>query len=186
MKHDGGWKTTLSKYLFESKWFNLRQDDVTLPSGEPIVYTYVEHPGYALVVPLLDSNELLLERVYRYTLRETVLECPAGGLDGDTPEHAANRELLEETGWSADSLAPLGRYYGSNGISNEEFHIFFATDLRHVGEPNREPTEQITLEKVAFDEAVNMVASGQIVDGPSALGILLTAKYFSIDKGKHA
>ena len=50
MKHDGGWKRSGSKYLFESKWFNLRQDNLELPSGDKIAYTVVEHPGYAYLI----------------------------------------------------------------------------------------------------------------------------------------
>jgi ADP-ribose pyrophosphatase len=108
MKHDGGWKRRASRYLFESRWYRLRQDDVTLPSGEAITYTLVDHPGYAMVVPLHADGRVLLERIYRYTVQETMLECPSGGLDGEAPEVAARRELEEETGWLAGQLAPLG------------------------------------------------------------------------------
>lgn len=94
MKHDGGWKKESSRYLFKSQWFNLRQDDVELPAGESIVYTLIEHPGYSMVVPLLDDGRVILERVYRYTVQETVPECPSGSLDGDTPIVAA-----EESCW---------------------------------------------------------------------------------------
>ncbi len=52
MKHDGGWKRRSSRTLFESPWFKLRQDDVVLPDGQSITYTLIEHPGYAMVVPL--------------------------------------------------------------------------------------------------------------------------------------
>ena len=97
MKHDGGWTRRASRYLFESRWFNLRQDEVSLPTGEQVTYTLVEHPGYVMVVPLLGDGRVILERVYRYTVQETVLECPSGGLDGDAPEQAARRELEEET-----------------------------------------------------------------------------------------
>ncbi len=113
MGNDGGWKRRGSRYLFESSWFNLRQDEVSLPSGESITYTLVEHPGYAMVVPLLDDHQVILERVYRYTVQEVVLECPSGGLDGDPPETAARREL-EETGWVAEAD---GRTASSNRCS---------------------------------------------------------------------
>ncbi len=129
MKHDGGWKTRSSRNVFESKWFRLRQDQVELPSGEPITYTMIEHPGYAMVVPLFDDGRVLMERVFRYTVQETLLECPSGGLDGDAPEIAAHRELEEETGWLATQLVRLGSFYGSGGISNERGHFFLARGL---------------------------------------------------------
>ena len=85
-----------------------------LPDGTDITYTMVEHPGYAMVVPLLDDGRVVLERVYRYTVQETLLECPSGGVDpGDaTPEHTARRELEEETGFLAGQLTELGAFYG--------------------------------------------------------------------------
>src|SRR5688500_4399882 len=99
-QHDGGWKRLSSRYLFESRWYRLRQDEVVLPDGQPTRYTLVEHPGYAMAVPVLDDGRVLLERIYRYPLRQTMLECPSGGLDGDAPQQAAGRELEEETGWA--------------------------------------------------------------------------------------
>ena len=177
MKHDGGWKRRATRYLFESDWFNLRQDDVTLPGGEPITYTFVEHPGYAMVVPLLQDRRVLLERVYRYTIQETLLECPSGGLDGDEPKHAAHRELEEETGWVAASMTPLGSFYGSDGISDERFWLFLATELSESGTIAREPTEQIELEFVPLGDAVDLATSGGIVDAPSALALLLAQRH---------
>jgi len=173
MKHDGGWRRHASRYLFDSPWFTLRQDDVVLPNGEPITYTVIEHPGYAMVVPLLDDGRVILEQVYRYTLQETLLECPSGGLDGEPPEVAARRELEEETGWVAGSLAPLGSYYGSSGISDERFHLFLATALSDTGEMNREATEQIELAFLPLETAAQMAFRGEITDAPSALALIL-------------
>jgi ADP-ribose pyrophosphatase len=179
MKHDGGWKRRASRTLFESPWFGLRQDDVTLPTGEEITYTFVEHPGYAMVVPLLDDDRVVLERIYRYTVQETVLECPSGGLDGDAPEVAARRELEEETGWVAGSLVSLGTFYGCDGISDERFHLFLASDLSHSGRISREPTEQMEIELMPFDYAVELALNGGVVDAPSALALILTGRELS-------
>jgi ADP-ribose pyrophosphatase len=175
MKHDGGWKRRTSRYLFESAWFRLRQDEVRLPGGEDITYTLVEHPGYSMVVPLLDDGRVVLERVYRYTVQETLLECPSGGLEpGDAdPAAAAARELEEETGWIAGSLAPLGSFFGSNGISDERCHLFLATELREGGRIRREATEQMEIELHPFEDAVAMAAEGGITDAPSALALIL-------------
>jgi ADP-ribose pyrophosphatase len=176
VRHDGGWKRRATRYLFESRWYNLRQDDVTLPGGDPITYTFVEHPGYAMVVPLLDDGCVLLERVYRYTVQQTLLECPSGGLDGDEPELAAHRELEEETGWVASRMTPLGCFYGSDGISDERVWLFLARGLSETGTLAREPTEQIELEFMPLADAVDRAASGGIVDAPSALALLLAQR----------
>ncbi len=174
MKHDGGWLRRSSRYLFKSQWFQLRQDKITLPSGEEITYTMVDHPGYAIVVALRSDGQVLLERVFRYTIQETLLECPSGGIErGETPDSAARRELLEETGWAAEKLSLLGTFFGSDGISNEEFHVFLATELREAGEPEREATEQIELAWMPFDEVTELASTGQLRDAPTALSLLL-------------
>ena len=173
MKHDGGWKRRSSLYLFESPWFNLRQDEVALPSGERITYTLVEHPGYAMVVPLLSDGHVVMERLFRYTVQETVLECPSGGLGDDAPEAAARRELLEETGYAARRLRSLGSFYGSNGISDELFHLFLATELEDTGQTRRESTEQMEVVLLPLEDAFQLAASGGIKDGPSALALIL-------------
>jgi ADP-ribose pyrophosphatase len=169
------WTTIASRYLYQSRWFSLRQDDVKL-GGEDIVYTFVEHPGYAMVVPLLDDGRVLLEKVYRYTVKEVILECPSGGLDGDPPEVAARRELLEETGWVAEKLRLLGSFYGSHGISNERFFVYLATGLRDTGQVRREPTEDIELAFLPFEEAVAMALDGRIVNAPTCLSLVLAAR----------
>jgi ADP-ribose pyrophosphatase len=176
MEHDGGWKRRGSRHLFQSQWFSLRQDDVTLPNGDEITYTLVEHPGYAMVVPLLDDGRVLLERIFRYTVGRTLLECPSGGLDGDAPEVAARRELLEETGYAAAHLARLGSFYGSNGISNERFHLFLAEGLEDTGRVQRESTEQIELERLPLDRAAALALAGEIEDAPSALALILAER----------
>ena len=178
MKHDGGWRRRSSRYLFESDWFRLRQDEVTLPGGEDITYTLVEHPGYAMVVPLLDDGRVVLERVYRYTVQETLLECPSGGLEpaDASPEAGARRELEEETGWIAGELTPLGAFYGSNGISDEHFHLFLARGLRQGGTVRREATEQMEIELHPLEAAVELALTGGITDAPSALALILAER----------
>jgi ADP-ribose pyrophosphatase len=177
MKHDGGWKRRTSRHLFESPWFKLRQDEVSLPGGEQITYTFVEHPGYAMVVPLLDDGRVVLEQVYRYTVQETLLECPSGGLDGDAPEVAARRELEEETGWLAGRLHPLGSFFGSDGISDERCHLFVATELDESGCMAREATEQIEVVLMPFEEAVDLALEGKVKDAPSALALILAHRW---------
>ena len=170
---DGGWKRRSSKYLFESKWYNVRQDEVTLPNGDDITYTLIEHQGFVMVVPLLDDGRVVMEEVYRYTVQRNLLECPSGGLDGEDPEVAAKRELEEETGYRARTLICLGRFVGSSGISSEEYTIYLARDLSSDGTIARENTEQIEVKLISLQQLRSMALRGEIVDAPSALGILL-------------
>lgn len=176
---DGGWQRRGSRHLFESPWFNLRQDEVVLPGGEEITYTVIEHGGYAMVVPLLDDGRVVMERVFRYTVQRTLLECPSGGLDGEPPHVAARRELLEETGYRAEQVVPLGAFYGSGGTSDERFHVFLATGLVDTGQTDLEATEQIELDLLPFDVLVEKAQTGQIEDGPTALSLLLAHRHLS-------
>jgi len=176
---DGGWRLRGSRRLFESRWFNLRQDDLTLPCGTEITYTLVEHPGYAMVVPLLADGRVVMERIYRYPVQETVLECPSGGLDGEAPPVAARRELEEETGYVAGRLESLGVFFGSNGISDERVHLFLATHLEKRGRIRREPTEQMEIALVPLERLVEQAERGEIRDAPSALALLLARSHLA-------
>lgn len=162
-----------SRVLFDSPWYRVRQDQLTLPTGEDITYTLVDHPGYAMVVPLLEDGRVLMERIYRHTLQGTALECPSGGLDGEPPEVAARRELEEETGYRARSLRHLGVFHGSSGISNEHYHLFLATGLTADGCMAREVTEQMEVVELPLEDLRAAALAGELQDGPSALGILL-------------
>jgi ADP-ribose pyrophosphatase len=162
--------------LFESRWFRVRQDGVALPDGTPITYTMIEHPGFAIVVPMLDDERVVLERLYRYTLQDYSLECPAGGLDGDSPEDAAHRELCEETGYAAGRLLPLGVFNASTGISDERFHVFLATELHDTKKTSREATEQMELVPMALRDAVRLAETGGIRDSASALALILAGR----------
>src|SRR5262245_10415643 len=175
MQHDAGWWRRSWRYLFESQWFNLRQDDLVLPSGVEITYTLVEHPGYVVVVPVLADGRVVMERIYRHPIQRTLLECPSGGLDGEAPETAARRELEEESGYRAELLTWLGHFVGSSGISSEEYDIFLATGLQADGTVCREPTEQILVELIPLAELYACVLRNELEDGPSALAILLAA-----------
>jgi ADP-ribose pyrophosphatase len=175
MTADRAWRRRSSRYLFESPWFRLRQDELTLPGGEEITYTVVEHGGYVVVVPLLEDGRVVMERVYRHTVERTLLECPSGGCDGDSPAVAARRELEEETGYRAGRIEHLGRFHGSPGISNEAFEVFLATALSADGRISREPTEEIEVVLEPLAELVRRAHAGEIEHAPSALAILLAA-----------
>jgi ADP-ribose pyrophosphatase len=167
------WTRTDSKYLFQSRWYAVRQDELLSPEGKAITYTVVVHPGFVVIVPVLSDGRVVMERIDRYPLQRVQLECPSGGLDGEAPEIAARRELEEETGYRADRLIDLGKYAASSGITDEEFSIFLATDVRPEGVLRREITEDIEIELIPLADLRSMVLRGEITDAPSALAILL-------------
>lgn len=166
------WECLASQFIWQSHWYSLRQDRVRATSGQEFTYTLVDHPGAVWVVPVTEQGQIVLIRQYRYPVGEYCLEVPAGGLsDGLSPEEAARRELAEEIGGTAAELRYVGRFYTSNGISNEIAYIYLATGVE-LGETQRELTEEMETRPVPAAEAMRMARCGEISDGPSALALL--------------
>ena len=166
------WETLDRHYLWQSRWYNLRQDRVRTAAGHEFTYTLVEHPGAVWVVPVTGDGQVVLIWSYRYPVGDYCCEVPAGGLlPGLGPEEAARRELLEEVGGQPAAMHYVGRFYTSNGISSEIAYVYLATGVE-LGEADREPTEDLELRLVSVDEALRMARSGEISGGPSALALL--------------
>jgi ADP-ribose pyrophosphatase len=166
------WQTLSSRFLWQSRWYNLRQDRLRSPDGHEFTYTLVDHPGAVWVVPVTTDHRVVLIWQYRYTVDEFCMEVPAGGLSpGLTPEKVALRELLEEVGGTATELRYVGQFYTSNGISNEVAYVYFANGVE-LGDTHREPTELIETRLLPVEEALRMAREGEISDGPSALALL--------------
>lgn len=166
-------KTTSSRIVWSCPWYSVRQDEIITPDGKRGVYNVVQHPGAVWVVPVTPAGEIVLLRHYRYTVDDWCFEVPAGGLkDGQSPEDAARAELREEIGGEAENWYPIGPFYTSNGISNEQGHIFLATGVT-LGAPAHEPAEVLEIHPTPLAEALRMARHNEISDGPSALAILL-------------
>jgi ADP-ribose pyrophosphatase len=166
------WQTLGSRFLWQSRWYNLRQDRVRTQTGHEFTYTLIDHPGAVWVVPVTADGQVVLIHSYRYTVDDWCYEVPAGGLSpGLTPEEVARRELREEIGGTAAELRYVGQFYTSNGISNEVAYVYLATGVE-LGETQREPTELMEMQLLRVEEALRMARQGEISDGPSALALL--------------
>jgi ADP-ribose pyrophosphatase len=114
----------------------------------------------------------VLIRNHRPTVDRELLECCAGTIErGDPPADTAARELIEETGYRAGKLTPLGMFYTSPGLSDEMMWVFVATELTHVGQ-HLEEDENIVVEVVPTAEALAMATDGRMIDAKSMLGLL--------------
>jgi ADP-ribose pyrophosphatase len=112
------WETLERRFLWQSRWYNLRQDRVRTQAGHEFTYTIVDHPGAVWVVPVTAAGEVVLIWSYRYAVQTWCCEVPAGGLSpGLTPEEAARRELCEEIGGTAADLRCVGQFYTSNELN---------------------------------------------------------------------
>ncbi len=144
----------------------------------------VRHPGAVAVVAVTDDDEVLLVRQYRGPVDRTLLEIPAGTRDveGEPPGETARRELLEEVGVDASEMRPLGTMYNSPGFCDEETHLFLATGLA-PGATARHGVEEEHMEvvRVALADVDGLVASGELVDGKTILGLLLARQVLARD-----
>ena len=127
-----------TKELYRGKVVQLQLTTVSLPDGRRKKREILVHPGAAAVVPLMDDRIILIEQ-YRAAVGRKTLEIPAGTLEvGESPAVCAQRELLEETGFQAESWSYVTAYYPSPGYTTEVIHVFRASGLRNVHDADPE------------------------------------------------
>jgi ADP-ribose pyrophosphatase len=121
--------------------------------------------------------QILLIKQYRYAAEDFLYEVPAGRLDPDeNPADCARRELMEETGCTAARIEPLYTFYTTPGFIDERIHGFMATGITR-GESRREADEFMTLETLTLSRALELIKSGEIRDGKTAVLILFAAGF---------
>jgi ADP-ribose pyrophosphatase len=169
-------KLVRKNVVFKGRMVDFRADEIRLPNGHTALREFMDHPGAVGVVPLLPNGDVVLVRQYRYPVGEVTLELPAGKLDaGEDIRACVERELREETGYTAKKITPLLRYWPTPAFANEVLHLFVAESLT----PGRlDPDEDEFLEKVElpFDDAVALVRSGKIMDSKTVIGLLACAQ----------
>ena len=152
------------------------------PDGELFERDVIRSPGAVGVVPLLFDDgvpTVVFVRQYRGPLDQYVLEIPAGMRDvPDEPlEVTAERELIEEAGFSAGRLQYLTHFFSSAGMTDSVLHIYLATDLRPVERDLHGPEETyMEVLRLPLAEAVEMVGRGEINDAKTVIGLLLVDK----------
>jgi 8-oxo-dGTP pyrophosphatase MutT (NUDIX family) len=167
------WKVHGERSIYESDWMSLRLVDIEVPDGPRFDHHVVRFPRAASGTVVVDPvrGVLLLWR-HRFTTDTWGWEVPAGGIDdGETPEQAAARETLEETGWRAGALRPLLRFHPVNGSTDLVFHVFAADGATHVGEPT-DRSEAERIEWVPVDRLRDEVRNGRVLDGLSLTALL--------------
>lgn len=162
--------------LYRGKVIDLVVDQIEYPSGNKGVREIALHPGGAVALPVLDDGTVLLVEQYRYPIGSEILELPAGKLSpGEEPLFCAQRELEEETGWRGATWAKLGSIYTTPGFSNEELHLFLATDLTKLerGPDRSEGESGMNVHCVHIDELMRRAAAGELQDAKTLCAILL-------------
>lgn len=166
-----------SETLYDGGLFKVKRDQVHLPNNNTSQRIYVTHPGAVVVVPILPNGNVVLERQFRYALREVFIELPAGKIDANEPPlHTGQRELLEETGYSAAEWLSLGAQHPCIGYSNEIIHMYLARGLT-AGAHQRDADELLEVFELSFSECMAMIKHGQITDGKTIIALFLAEKY---------
>ena len=162
--------------LCEAGFLTLERRRVQGPDGEEFDRHVVRHPGAVVVVPLDDERNALMVRQYRVAAERALLELPAGKRDvpGEPPETTAARELEEEIGRRAGAIRPLCEFFNSPGFTDEYTYVFLASELVETERAAVSVEERaMTVELVPLGRVDDLVASGEIVDGKSIIGLLL-------------
>lgn len=166
------WSVHIKNYLHRNPWFNVVEQDITLPSGQPYTYYTISFPRPAVGVVVRQDNNFLLLHQYRFIVDEYVWAIPSGGVEeGETPEDAAARELAEEAGYRAKSLMHLFNCYASYGCSNQQFILFLAEYLEPLQQPI-DRNEVISTKWFTRGELLEMIRSNEIVDNLSLSPLL--------------
>lgn len=166
-----------SEVIASGGMLTVKRDLVRLPNGHTSQREYVTHSGAVAVVALLANGNVVLERQFRYPLHQVFIELPAGKIDpGEDILVTGQRELLEETGYSAAEWIKLGLQHPCIGYSNEVIHIYLARGL-DAGSHQRDDDELLEVFEASFADCMNMIHSGKITDGKTIVGLMLAEKY---------
>src|SRR2546426_1064108 len=157
------WKTLSTKPIYRNRWISVREDSVELPDGRTTIYGVVTCGNCVGMLPFVDPDTVLLISQYRYVAARVTWEMPTGGVHpGESFEDAAQRELAEETGHRAGRLTHVSTYHTSKSVVDETAHLYLGEALVPAS-VRADDTEFITVRRFAFDAALQMVLSGEIV-----------------------
>lgn len=161
-----------SKKIYSGRVIQLTLDTTVLPNKETVELEIIHHPGGAAIVVVNDQDQVCLIKQYRYVVDDWIWELPAGKIDNkEDPLETAKRELLEETGVSANVWSSLGTYLSSPGVFKEVVHLYLAQNIE-CGQHEHEHDEVIEVHWIDLQLARKMALDNIIYDGKSALALL--------------
>jgi ADP-ribose pyrophosphatase len=170
-----GWERLDSERLLSNRYFSLRSDRLRLPDGQiKDPYFVLERPDAAIIVPVTESNEVVLVRQYRPPLEMMELGLPAGLVEeGERPEEAARRELAEETGYTGGEWELLGSLASSPSLKDNWAYLFLARGVEETAAPDPDEHELVEVVKVPLEDLRGLVQAGKIVSSSGVAAVML-------------
>jgi ADP-ribose pyrophosphatase len=161
-----------TKRIWQGRIVGLRVDEIEgVRGGGRRSIEVVEHPGGVAVIARPSRREIVLVRQYRHPTGEELWEVPAGKIErGEPPVETAQRELVEETGYRAESLRFLWSMYSTPGFCNERIHFFLAVGLT-PGEAKPEADEQFEVRTWSIEEAWRLVEADKLRDSKTQIAL---------------
>lgn len=161
-----------SELIYQGRVINVTKDTVSCPNGNESIREIVHHRGGVGILFKL-NDKFVFEKQYRYAFDDEIIEIPAGKLEeGEIPLPAAERELLEETGYRPLEMIYLGDMYPTVGYSNEVIHLYYCEkaqkEERHLDED-----ESIDLFLLSFEEIEELISKNEIRDSKTIAAIYL-------------
>src|SRR3989338_7212900 len=162
-------KKLASRIVYENKWMKVREDTTELADGSRGIYSVVQKPDFALIIPRADNHFFLVHQ-YRYPVQDSFWEFPQGAYEENPeiePVELALQELQEETGLIARKMTHMGYLYEAYGFSSQGFHVFLAEDFTQ-GKQQLEKGEQgLQVQKFSVKDFEKMIQNGEIKDAPT-------------------
>ena len=181
MRSDNPWETLSSKVIYKNPWMSIREDKVITPSGPEGIYGYLESKDSVMVVVVNEKNEVYIIHTFSYPDTSWNWELPGGNSDGEDVAEASKRELVEETGITANAWTLLGKTRVCNGFMTEKMATYLAQDLRYGEKAGSDDADIITEGKfVPFGTIDQMIEKGEINDGQSLTALYLARRHLSL------
>jgi ADP-ribose pyrophosphatase len=172
-------KTLSSREVYRNRWMSVREDQIERPDGSHGIYSVVDKPTAACIIPI-DGDHIYLIEQYRYPVKKRYLEFPAGAWEdnpGADPLELARGELREETGLLAGRMDYIGHLFYAYGITTQGFHIYRATQLTQGPRDPEHSEQDLTVHRISIAQFEDHIRTGIIQDSATvAAWSLLTLK----------
>ncbi|WP_319004398.1 NUDIX hydrolase [Mangrovibacter yixingensis] len=168
-------KTLSSRTIYQNQWMSLREDSIEREDGSQGIYSVVEKPDFAVILPV-EGDQIYVVEQYRYPLGTRTLELPQGAWElspGEEAETVARGELAEETGLRAKTMTWVGYQKLAQGYSTQGYHIWLASDFEQGTQALDAEEVGLVCKRIPVSEFTGRIASGEITDATSVTAFLL-------------